>query len=100
MALDEIAKSAKSNLFIQFYNFGLMAMAAKWLAPFYPNTEFHDGILLLGCLPCTINISVAQTLAAGCDMGTAIFNAIFGNVIGVVLTPPCCLSACWALAAM
>merc|ERR1711871_1598353 len=23
----------------------------------------------------------------GCDMGTAIFNAIFGNVIGVVLTP-------------
>lgn len=84
---DEVAKSAKSNLFIQLFNFGLMAVAAKFLAPFYPNAEFRDGLLLLGCLPCTINISVAQTLAAGCDMGTAIFNAIFGNVIGVVLTP-------------
>jgi len=30
---------------------------------------------------------VAQTLSAGADMGTAIFNAIFGNVIGVFITP-------------
>lgn len=89
---EEVAKSAKSNLFIQFFNFGLMAMTAKFLAPFYPNPEFRDGLLLLGCLPVTINISVAQTLSAGCDMGTAIFNAIFGNVIGVVLTPLLSLS--------
>ena len=47
----------------------------------------RDGLVVLACLPSTINICVAQTLAAGADMGTAIFNAIFGNVIGVFVTP-------------
>ena len=42
---------------------------------------------MLSCLPPTINICVAQTLASGGDMATAIFNAIFGNVMGVFLTP-------------
>lgn len=84
---EQAAKSAKSNLFIQLFNFGAIPIIVKFLAPFYPNKEFVDGLLLLGCLPCTINISVAQTLSAGCDMGTAIFNAIFGNVVGVFLTP-------------
>lgn len=84
---EEVAKSAKSNLFIQMFNFGFIPIIVKYLAPLYPNKEFVDGLLLLGCLPCTINISVAQTLSAGCDMGTAIFNAIFGNVVGVFLTP-------------
>jgi sodium/bile acid cotransporter 7 len=47
----------------------------------------RDGLLVLSCLPPTINICVAQTLASGGDMATAIFNAIFGNVMGVFLTP-------------
>jgi solute carrier family 10 (sodium/bile acid cotransporter), member 7 len=42
----------------------------------------------------TINICVAQTNAAGGSMTTAIFNAIFSNVVGVVLTP---LLAVWLL---
>jgi hypothetical protein len=46
---------------------------------FTPN---RDGLLALSILPCTINICVAQTLAAGGNMGTAIFNAIFANVLG------------------
>ena len=51
---------------------------------------------MLSVLPCTINICVAQTLAAGGNMGTAIFNAIFANVCGVFLTP---LLAIWTLGA-
>jgi predicted Na+-dependent transporter len=43
---------------------------------------FRDGLIVLSVIPGTINICVAQTLAAGGNMGTAIFNAIFGNVIG------------------
>ena len=38
-------------------------------------------------IPTTINICVAQTLAAGGNMGIVIFNAILGNLLGVVLTP-------------
>lgn len=57
------------------------------IAPLYPDLAFRDGLIVLGCLPCTINICVAQTLAAGANLGTAIFNAIFANVAGVFLTP-------------
>lgn len=64
------------------------------MARFYPDPAFRDGLLVLACLPCTINICVAQTLAAGANMGTAIFNAIFANVLGVFLTP---VLAIWLL---
>jgi sodium/bile acid cotransporter 7 len=53
-----------------------------------PHCEcIRDGLLALSVLPTTINICVAQTLAAGGNMGTAIFNAIAANVVGVFLTP-------------
>lgn len=73
---------------IQGYNFGFIALLLKFvIAPLYPDLAFRDGLIVLGCLPCTINICVAQTLAAGANLGTAIFNAIFANVAGVFLTP-------------
>ena len=50
--------------------------------------------MVLSCLPITINICVAQTLSAGADMPTAIFNAIFSNVAGVIVTP---LLSVWLL---
>lgn len=96
MAKDEegMKTGLKTNSFIQFFNFIGIPLITKLLAGFYPNKQFTDGLLILSCLPCTINISVAQTLSAGGDMGTAIFNAIFGNVIGVFLTP---LLSIWML---
>lgn len=86
----------KTNFLIQFFNFGLIPLLTTLLAPLYPDPIFRDGLLVLSCLPCTINICVAQTLAAGGNMATAIFNAIFANVVGVVLTP---LLAIWTLGA-
>lgn len=90
----QIKTATKTNALIQFFNFGFIPLTVKFLAPFFPHQSFRDGLLVLSCLPCTINICVAQTLAAGGDMGTAIFNAIFANVLGVVLTP---LLATWML---
>jgi len=84
---DEIQAAFKTNLLIQLFNFGFIPVCAVLLAPLYPERAFRDGLLVLACLPTTINICVAQTLAAGGNMGTAIFNAIFANVLGVVLTP-------------
>lgn len=49
---------------------------------------YRDGLLALSILPTTINICVAQTLSSGGNMGTAIFNAIFANVLGRAAT--CC----------
>jgi sodium/bile acid cotransporter 7 len=79
---------------IQLYNFAFIPIMAKILTPYYPDLAFRDGLLALSVLPCTINICVAQTLAAGGNMGTAIFNAIFANVMGVFLTP---LLAVWIM---
>lgn len=83
----EVVTATKTNILIQLFSYGFMPLVAKLLAPYYPDPAFRDGLLVLSCLPTTINICVAQTLAAGGDMGTAIFNAIFGNVVGVFLTP-------------
>ncbi len=92
----EMKSSVKTNSFIQIFNFAGFTLAVRALAEFYPDPAFRDGLRVLSCLPCTINISVAQTLAAGGNMGTAIFNAIFGNVLGVFLTPLLCI---WMLGA-
>lgn len=83
----ERAIATKTNILIQGWNFGVIPLIVKILAPFYPEPAFRDGLLVLACLPTTINICVAQTLACGGNMGTAIFNAIFANVLGVFLTP-------------
>lgn len=91
---DDVRSATKTNVLIQTYSFLLLPLMAKLLAPLYPVAAFRDGFLVLSCLPVTINICVAQTLAAGGNMATAIFNAIFANVVGVFLTP---LLSVWLL---
>eukprot|EP01038_Epipyxis_sp_PR26KG_P010846 gene10846-14559_t len=93
---DEMSAATKTNILIQSFNFGFIPLFLKLVSPFYPDSQFRDGLLVLACLPCTINICVAQTLAAGGNLGAAIFNAIFANVVGVFLTP---LLAIWLLGA-
>ena len=45
------------------------------------------GLLTLSAMPTTINTHVQLTRAGGGDEALAIFNGIFGNLIGVVITP-------------
>ena len=85
---DAMARTiGKTNLLIQLYNIAFIPMVALLLAPIYPHEAFRDGIRVLSVIPTTINICVAQTLAAGGDMPLVIFNAIFANLLGVFLTP-------------
>ena len=91
---EEVQSATTTNTMIQLYNCAFIPIITKLLAPYYPEVAFRDGLLALSVLPCTINICVAQTLAAGGNMGTAIFNAIFANVLGVFLTP---LLAVWIM---
>lgn len=91
---DKMNSRFKLNALIQLFNFGFIPVFAKLFAKYYPEPSFREGLLVLSALPCTINICVAQTNAAGASMSTAIFNAIFSNVVGVLLTP---LLAVWLL---
>ena len=46
-----------------------------------------DGMVICSCLPMTINMVFVLTSKSGGDEASAIFNAAFGNLIGVFLSP-------------
>ena len=56
--------------------------AAGWLAP-----ALRDGMLVMSVLPTTVNMCVALSRSSAGDEALAIFNAVLGNLLGVVLTP-------------
>ena len=93
---EDFLTATKTNTMIQLYNFAFIPLMAKLLVPHYPEVAFRDGLLALSLLPCTINVCVVQTLAAGGNVGTAIFNAIVSNVVGMLLTP---LLSIWIMGA-
>lgn len=46
-----------------------------------------DGFVILGCLPMTINMSYVLTLSSKGNSESSLFNATFGNILGIFLTP-------------
>jgi len=46
-----------------------------------------DGILILSCLPTTVNMCVILTRSAGGSVASALCNAVIGNLFGVFVTP-------------
>ena len=56
--------------------------AAGSLAP-----GLRDGMLVMSALPTTVNMCVALSRSSGGDEALAIFNAVLGNLLGVLLTP-------------
>ena len=46
-----------------------------------------DGMLVMAALPTTVNMCVALTRSSNGNEALAIFNAVLGNVFGVVVTP-------------
>ena len=52
------------------------------------SSTLRAGLLAMSALPTTVNMCVALTRSAGGNEALAIFNAVIGNVLGVVVTPP------------
>ena len=46
-----------------------------------------DGLLVLSCLPTTVNMCVILTSTVGGNVATALCNAILSNLLGIVVTP-------------
>jgi sodium/bile acid cotransporter 7 len=61
---------------------GLTALPA-WITP----PELATGLVLLGCLPSTIQSSIAFTVIARGDVAAAVASASASNLLGVALTP-------------
>lgn len=49
--------------------------------------SLRDGMLAMSVLPTTVNMCVALSRSSAGDEALAIFNAVLGNLLGVVLTP-------------
>ena len=46
-----------------------------------------DGLLILSCLPTTINMCIMLTSASGGNVATSICNAVISNLLGIFATP-------------
>ena len=53
---------------------------------FFPQ-PLLDGLLILSCLPTTVNMCVILTANAGGNMASALCNAVMSNLMGIFATP-------------
>jgi sodium/bile acid cotransporter 7 len=86
------AANLKLNFFTQFFMFGFtpalgwaLRTVLKWAQ--VVNATFLDGMMALMCLPTTVNMCVILTGQAGGSLPSSVFNAVLGNLLGIVLTP-------------
>jgi len=85
-------KRLKFNVFVQFFNFFIVSAIVFGVSKFLVAVKVLDPVLAAGmvicsCVPMAINIVIVLTMSAGGDEGAAVFNATFGNIIGIFLSP-------------
>lgn len=91
----EFAKAFKRiyfNAFVQCFNFGVVSSIVFGFSRLLIETSIitqslADGMVICSSLPLTINMVLVLTKSAGGDEASAIFNAAFGNLVGVFLSP-------------
>ena len=80
------------NGFVQLFNFGIVSLVVYAVSRFLSATDLlnqalADGMVICAALPMAINIVIVLTAAAKGDEAAAVFNATFGNIIGIFLSP-------------
>ncbi|CAM9794171.1 unnamed protein product [Ectocarpus sp. 8 AP-2014] len=92
--LGELAGAAlnfRLNLLTQAFSLGVLPAVGVGLSRVLAAGGMHpalaDGVLILMCLPTTVNMCVILTQSAEGNTAAAAFNAVLGNLLGVVITP-------------
>ena len=80
------------NIFVQVYNFGVVSAIVYGVSRGLVKANviaqsLADGMVVCASLPLTINMVLVLTKSSGGDEASAIFNAAFGNMMGVFLSP-------------
>ncbi|GMH69454.1 hypothetical protein TL16_g05163, partial [Triparma laevis f. inornata] len=80
------------NAVVQVFSLGVVSGLTYLLTRFLlvinaTSTNLAEGLVITSCLPMTINMVIVLTKSAGGDEASAVFNAAFGNLLGVFLTP-------------
>ncbi|MDQ1901503.1 bile acid:sodium symporter family protein [Paracoccus sp. WLY502] len=76
-----------SVLALTFLLFPVLALALKPLSLIWLPTAIGVGFLYIGCLPSTVQSSIAFTAVSGGNVAGAVCAASISNLIGVVLSP-------------
>eukprot|EP00985_Skeletonema_marinoi_P002857 scaffold1172_cov143-Skeletonema_marinoi.AAC.2 len=92
---EEFAKAFQRlpfNLFVQLFNFGVVSSIVFGFSRLMVSVNaltqsLADGMTICASLPITINMVLVLTKSAGGDEASAIFNAAFGNLVGIFLSP-------------
>eukprot|EP00752_Nemacystus_decipiens_P003115 g2885.t1 len=92
--LDELKGAAlnfRLNLLTQLFSLGALPLTGLGLSRVLAAGGMHpalaDGVLILMALPTTVNMCVILTQSAEGNTAAAAFNAVLGNLLGVVVTP-------------
>jgi hypothetical protein len=98
--LAQAASSFKLNTMVQFVTFGAWPLLGLGLravfSTFLPNAfpqALLDGLLILTCLPTTVNMCIFLTSAAGGNVASSLWNAIVSN-LGTIIIFFLCI-CCW-----
>ena len=82
----------KFNLFVQTFSFGALSFivygttrALIEIGVLLP--ELGDGLVMVSCVPATINSVAVLTKQGGGDEAAAIFNSAFANFLGILVSP-------------
>lgn len=80
------------NAAVQFFNFGVVSSLVFGISRGLASIDaipqaLADGMVVGACLPLTINMVLVLTKSSGGDEASAVFNAAFGNMVGVFLSP-------------
>jgi len=92
---EELGKASKSiyfNAFVQCYNFGVVSavvygVSRLLLLANILNEALANGMVISASVPITVNMVLVLTQSANGDEAAAVFNAAFGNAVGVFLSP-------------
>jgi len=92
---EELSKSfqrLRFNLFVQIFNFfGVSSVVYGFSRLMLHlgalNKSLADGMVISASVPITVNMVLVLTTSANGDEAAAIFNAAFGNLTGVFLSP-------------
>lgn len=93
--LKEAASNFKLNSAVQLALFGawpflLGAPLVKIIQTYLPGLlpqPLLDGLLIMTCLPTTVNMCILLTSAAGGSVASALCNAVISNFLGIFATP-------------
>jgi hypothetical protein len=100
--LAQAASNFKLNTMVQSVTFGAWPLLGLGLravfSTFLPNAfpqALLDGLLILTCLPTTVNMCILLTSAAGGNVASSLWNAIVSNLGTIIIVFLCLFLCCW-----